>query len=370
MAVEASVGVEHERDVAVRAPAGLAACTAVKSRGDPAPVQQEDRLAAVLLERRELGEERCRERIARFPAEVDDLDDRERAGEALAELEPFQRLPALGPRSRGSEDGYGAFEPGSLGGDGARVVTGVGLLFVGGVVLLVDADDAEPGDRREDGRPRADDDRRSPARDSGALVAPLCLREPRMENGDAVTESRAQPAHGLRGKRDLGDEDDRAAPSLERRGTGLEIDLGLAASRRTLEQEVAAAGVHRLDDALERPLLTLAQRVWLGLAAERVPLAGRGPFAASFPLQRRDELEGAGGCRAVVVGQPECEVDERPGQLVDDVPDGHRLDAFRRALLEPDDDSTTSCPVEKERNDRALSDVLRHFVGEGSGNRP
>ena len=60
-----------------------------------------------------------------------------------------------------------------------------------------------------------------------------------MEDRDPVAEAGLEAAEGLRGERDLRDEDDRASPALERRRAGLKVDLGLAA-RRTGEEVRAA----------------------------------------------------------------------------------------------------------------------------------
>ena len=58
MAAEEAVGVQHERDVAVGAPERRAASAAVQRRRDPAAVEKEDRLAAPVGDRAELGEQR------------------------------------------------------------------------------------------------------------------------------------------------------------------------------------------------------------------------------------------------------------------------------------------------------------------------
>src|SRR5581483_8744317 len=60
VAAERSVPVQRQRDVAVGAAAGGAAGAAVEGGRDPAAVEEEDRLAAVLGETAELGEERAR----------------------------------------------------------------------------------------------------------------------------------------------------------------------------------------------------------------------------------------------------------------------------------------------------------------------
>ena len=120
----------------------------------------------------ELGEERRRKRVAGLAAQIDDLHRRHRRTEPAAELEPLEPFPALRPRRRAPVDRHSALERGPLRRDRARVVAGVGLLLVGGVVLLVDADQAETQHRREDGRAGSDDDRRlSPRRSARARRA-------------------------------------------------------------------------------------------------------------------------------------------------------------------------------------------------------
>ena len=237
-------------------------------------------------------------------------------------------------------------------------------------MLLVDADHAERRDRREDRRSGADHDRRLPARDAHALVTPFRLRQGGVENRDAVAEPCAQPADGLRRERDLRHEHDRPLPPLERRGAGLEVDLGLAASRRSVEEEVAAASVERLDDAGERALLALAQPCRLGLAAQRVPLRRLRPLTASLPLRRRHQLEHPRRGRAVVVGKPQRKIDERLRQLVDHVADRRRLHAFGRALLQADDHPAPLGPAKRSVTTAPLPDLGRNLVRERPRHRP
>ena len=227
----------------------------------------------------EPGHQRRRERVAGLAAQVDDLDRRQRGRDPAAELQPLERLPALGARRRAPVDGDRLLERGTLGGDGARVVARVGLLLVRGVVLLVDADDAEVAHRREDRRARADDDARLAARDALALVAALALGERRVQHGDAVAEARGEARERLRRERDLRDEHDRAAATRERLLAGAQVDLGLAAAGRAVEQEVAAASVERLDDPRARGPLRLRR---LGRRARRHRAATRArPATAS-----------------------------------------------------------------------------------------
>ena len=207
-------------------------------------------------------------------------------------------------------------------------------------MLLVDDDQPEPAQRREDRRARADDDPRLAARDPLALVAALGVRQPRMEQGDALAEAGAEAAERLRSERDLRHEHDRAETPLEPGGAGLEVHLGLAAARGAVEEEIGAfAAVHRADDASECGLLLGRQLGRRGLAAERLPLRRLRPLDPPLRRLRRDERERAAVRRAVVVGEPEREVDERGRQSGDDRLDGLRVDPLRRLVGDLDDDS-------------------------------
>ena len=168
-------------------------------------------------------------------------------------------------------------------------------------MLLVDHDQPEPVNRREDRRARPDDDPRLAARDPHALVAPFRIGEPGVEDRDAVAEPRAHPADRLRRQRDLRHEQDRPEPPLEHCSAGLEVDLGLPGSGRPVEQEgTARAGVDRGDDAVGRHSLLRQQLVRLGLAAEGLPLGRWRLLLAPLRQLRRDQRERAGRRRAVV----------------------------------------------------------------------
>ena len=141
-----------------------------------------------------------------------------------------------------------------------------------------------------------------------------------MEHGDAVSEARSEATDRLRGECDLGHEHDDAATALEGCRGGLEVHLRLPAPRRALEQEVAAVGVQRGDHSLDGVALRLGEGIRLELAAERVPRRRLPDRPASCPFVGRDERQRAGGRRAVVVGDPERELDERRRDAIDDVP--------------------------------------------------
>ena len=198
-----------------------------------------------------------------------------------------RRGPALGARRGRAVDGHCALERRALRGDGPRVVARVGLLLVRRVVLLVDDDQSHPAHGREDRRACADHDPRLPARDAVALVAPLGISQRRVDDRDAVAESLPEATDRLRREGDLRHEDDRAEAPLETCGARLEIDLGLAASGRPLEQHVVAdALVEGRDDLGDRRTLVVSELLGLGLAGERLAPGGRGPLAAGRPAKR------------------------------------------------------------------------------------
>ena len=207
---------------------------------DSAAVEQQDRLAALLGDLPQLREERRRQRIAGLAAQVDDAHRRASHADPLAELEVLEGLPALRAGRRAAVDRDRSLERRPLGRDRPRVVARVGLLLVGRVVLLVDADQAEPGQRREDRGARADHDRRLAGGDPLALVTALCVGQRRVQDRHPVAEPRAKAAHGLRRERDLGDEDDHAEPAAQRLAGRLEVDLGLPAPGGAVEQEMAS----------------------------------------------------------------------------------------------------------------------------------
>ena len=195
-------------------------------------------------------------------------------------------------------------------------------------MLLVDADQAEPRQRGEDRRARTDHDRRVPRGDALALVAPLRLAERRVEDRHAVAEACPEAADRLWRERDLGDEDDHAEVAGERLGRGLQVDLGLPAAGRAVEQEVAAALVVRAPEPGQRTLLGGGQRLRLRLASQGVAFGGLRQLLAARALRRGDERERPARRRAVVVREPERELDERRGQRLDDALDRSSLDAL------------------------------------------
>ena len=335
-----------------------------------APVEEQDRATPVLDQPAEGLEERRRQRIAGLATEIDEPHARHRRADPRAERAPREASPALGPRGRRAVDRDCALERRALRGHGARVVPRVGLLLVRGVVLLVDDDQTHASHRCEHGRAGADDDARLPSRDPVPLVASLGVAERRMDDRDEVAEAAAEAADGLRRERDLRDEDDRPEAALERGRARLEVHLGLAAARRAVEEDVLAdAFVERRDDPCDRGPLLVREPLRLGLSLERLAQGGRRPLATGCAPHRRDELERAGRRRAVVVGEPQREVDERGRDLVEQATDRRRLDPGRRADPDVRDHTSRRTPSEADGDDGALRRPFRHLVGERAGER-
>ena len=171
-------------------------------------------------------------------AHVDDLDRRQRPPvDARRQAHAAQRVDALRPRRRAARDEQRAGLLRAADGDVAGVVARVALVLVGAVVLLVDDDQPEPLDRREDGRARADADARAAVAQAAPLVVALAGGELGVQHRDGVAEAVDEAADDLRRQRDLGDEHDHAAVLLERGRGGAQVDLGLARAGDAVQQQ-------------------------------------------------------------------------------------------------------------------------------------
>jgi hypothetical protein len=100
--------------------------------------------------------------------------------------------------------------------------------------------------------------------------------------------------------------------------------------------------------------LLVGERRRSGFSGELVLDAPPRSALSARARRRRDESERTGRGGAVVVGEPEGEVDERRRDRADDALDGDRLDVFRSLLLEADDDAAAAGTAERDRDDRAL----------------
>ncbi len=90
-----------------------------------------------------------------------------------------------------------------------RIVVGVVVLLVRGVVLFVDDDQPEVGDRREHRRSRTEHEACAAGRRVAPGGQPLARRQPGVEHRDAFgREPIVEPGDGLTGQPDLGDQDE------------------------------------------------------------------------------------------------------------------------------------------------------------------
>jgi hypothetical protein len=169
-----------------------------------AAVEQHDRLAGLVQRLGGVGVQ------GRADLEhVEHADRRQvRAVDALGQADAPQGVEGLGPRRRRADHERRA----AALGDVAGVVARVALVLVGGVVLLVDDDQAEVDDRREHRRARAHADARLAAAQALPLVVALALGELGVQHRDRVAEALDEAADDLGRQRDLGHEDDRALP--------------------------------------------------------------------------------------------------------------------------------------------------------------
>ena len=169
-------------------------------------------------------------------------------------------------------------------------------------MLLVHHEQAQVGDRREDGRARSDDDARLAFADAPPLVVALAHGQLAVEHGDRRAEARHRRPHEQRREGDLRQEEDHAPAGGERGLGGPEIHLGLPAAGDAVQDErgIAAASDGVSEDGQDlrlirsrlgpagnlalhhagnprRPLFFDAKDAGLGQAVDRTPQ--RGPIA-------------------------------------------------------------------------------------------
>jgi len=239
---------QHQRHVALRALPGAPARAAGEEVRPAAAVEQDDRLGRLL--QRLVGD---RVQRAALLAHVDDLDGRQAlAVHARGQDDAAHRLKALGPRGGAARHD----ERAALLGDEPGVVARVALVLVGRVVLLVDDDQAEALDRGEHRRARAHAHARLAAAQAQPLVEALAVAERRVQDRDGVAEALDEARHDLRRQRDLGHQDDRPLPPLERRADGLQVHLGLARAGDAVQEQILG----RSPDLGECRLLIAGQR--------------------------------------------------------------------------------------------------------------
>jgi hypothetical protein len=160
-------------------------------------------------------------------------------------------------------------------------------------MLLVDDDDAKSRERREHSRSRAHDNVYVAAPDAMPLVMALAIGQPAVLNRDALAERGSKESRNGRRKRNLGNHEQRLAPSASRAFRQPEIDLGLATAGHAMQERHAkVAGVGQRAELLECPGLFGRQRangrrdLGHGTAFERIPLAG---FLSQYDQAARRE---------------------------------------------------------------------------------
>ncbi len=119
----------------------------------------------------------------------------------------------------------------------SRVIPELLLLLIRGVVLLIDHNDAEAGEGREDGGTGADGDLHQTFANPPPSVISLTGRQPAVQDGDAGAEARVEAAHQLRGKGNFRDKHQRLPALLQHIFDGGQVNLCFTASRNTMEQK-------------------------------------------------------------------------------------------------------------------------------------
>ena len=212
------------------------------------------------------------------PAHVEHLDGWQRpAIDALAQPQPGRVRHRLRAGRRAAEQQHRPVIAGALCRHGPGVVPRIALVLVRGLVLLVDDDQADVGNRREHRRARPDAHPRLAANEPLPFRRALRAGDPRVHDGDDVAEPRLEPLERLRRQRDLRHEHDCAASCGERVGDRVQVHLGLAGAGHAVQQQTrAGAVVQGAQDGVDRD--DLLRREWgrrdVGAADGMSPQAG------------------------------------------------------------------------------------------------
>ena len=101
------------------------------------------------------------------------------------------------------------------------------------------------------------------------------------------------------------------------------------------------------------------------LTGERLSLGRRRSLPARCPAEGCDELERARRRRAVVVGDPERQVDEHRGDLAEHLAGRGERDPRRSLDVDLGNHAAGGAAAQADLQDRTLADVVRYVVGEG-----
>jgi hypothetical protein len=127
---------------------------------------------------------------------------------------------------------------------------------------------------------------------------------------------------------------------------------------------MTSVAVQRADDPIDGGALRRRKLGRLGLAAQRIACGRLATSATSRSCVWRHEGQRACRRRAVVIGQPEREVDERRRNSVDDRARIGDLDPVGRIDVHVDDDAADASSAEPDRHDMTTGDILRNAVRE------
>ena len=130
--------------------------------------------------------------------------------------------------------------PGQLGQPDRAVAglqSGRPIALVGPFVLLVDDDQAQLREWRQDRQPRPDQDVDRAGPNPPPLVGPFAFAEARMEEPDPGIEIGPQAVHDRQGQGDLGNEQQDRPAKLEGGRDRLDVDGRLAAAGHAVEEE-------------------------------------------------------------------------------------------------------------------------------------
>ena len=241
----AADAVFHQPGGAVGALHAMAAVAAQRQRRVAAAVEEQHRLFAAGHRVADGGDQGGRQEVAalgRCRTHVDRGDGGEdgaavacRQGDAAVAAgldvgEGFQRGRG------GDQHGRRGAEPGADHGHVAGVVNDAFLLLEGGFVLLVDDDEAEVGEGKEQRRAGADDDGGGAIGDGAPGGAAGAGGEVGVPDGGGDAEAAFEALQPLRGEGDLGEQHQRLTALAEGFGDGFEVGLGLAGAGDAVEQ--------------------------------------------------------------------------------------------------------------------------------------
>ncbi len=119
------------------------------------------------------------------------------------------------------------------------MIPGRFLLFVGCLVFLIDHDEAEIFQRRENGAARADHDACAAGMNFVPFIVPLAFGQMTVQHGDRVLhigKPALEPFDRLRREGNFRDENDGSAPAIQRGADRLQINFRFTGAGDAVEQ--------------------------------------------------------------------------------------------------------------------------------------